>query len=159
MIDYPALKAAILARPDCQPYVVTNDMPKDPDYYAKDKAIADIFNAPVGTRLYERFENFVGVMGAIGIPAYNGVMRALETAAASDALMNDFVLAIRSAKGINFGDPETHTSLDGMATTGVFTQPQADLLKGIGKTTSSAAYETVGQPITIADVSIALRNY
>jgi len=78
MIDYLVLKNAILANAACQPYIVTNDMPKDPDAYAKDKAIADIFNATAGERLVERFENFVGLMGALGIPAYNGIMRSLD---------------------------------------------------------------------------------
>jgi len=97
-------------------------------------------------------------MGALGIPTYNSIMRALEVVA-SDPLMNDFILAIRSAKGINFGDPQTHTTLDGMVQTNVFTQPQVDVLKNLSIVPSSLAYDTVSQPITPADVSIALRNY
>ncbi|MCK9622606.1 MAG: hypothetical protein M0R47_18980 [Methylobacter sp.] len=158
MIDYPVLKQAILNNVDCQPYIILNSDPKDPNYLAKDTAIANIFNTPQGTRLIERFENFIGLMGALGIPTYNSIMRALEVVA-SDPLMNDFILAIRSSKGINFGDPQTHTTLDGMVQTNVFTQPQADALKNLSIVPSSLAYDTVSQPITPADVSIALRNY
>ncbi len=158
-MNYQSLKAAILANTDCQPFIITNDMPKDPNYLIKDSAIADIFNAPVGTRLVERFENFVGLMAALGIPTYGAIMAKLKAAAQTDDLLADFMLAIRSDTGINFGDPATHTALDGMVTAGVFTQAEADLLKGLAIQPSSLAYETVGQPITNADVSIALRNF
>lgn len=42
------LRDEILTGPkaaECAPHVVTNDMPKDTDYMAKDQAIADILNA------------------------------------------------------------------------------------------------------------------
>lgn len=92
----------------------------------------------------ERFENFIGLMAALGLSTYNGVMRSPEAVAANDALMNDVLLAIRSDTGINFGDPETQTALDGMAASGVFTLAQANALKALGKAPSSLAYESVG---------------
>lgn len=47
-MDYRALQNEILNGPkaaECLPFVVINDMPKDPDYRAKDQAIADLINA------------------------------------------------------------------------------------------------------------------
>ena len=44
-MDYRALQTEILANADCAPYIVTNEMQKDPDAYAKDAAIAGIISA------------------------------------------------------------------------------------------------------------------
>ena len=158
-MDYTQLKQAILGNGDCQPYIITNDMPKDRDYYIKDSAIADIFNAPQGTRYIERFENFVGLMAALGIGTYNSIMSKLKVAAQSSSLMEEFLLAIRTDQGVNFGDPEVHTAMTNLVSQGVFTQADADALINLAAQPSSLAYETVGQPITAIDVSIALRNY
>ena len=158
-MDYIQLKQAILANSDCTQYVITNDMPKDRNYYIKDSAIADIFNAPVGVRYVERFENFVGLMAALGIGTYDSVMSKLRLAAQSSDLMSDFLLAIRTDQGINFGDTQTHAALNNLVSQSLFTQEEADLLINLSAQPSSLAYRTVGQPITAADVSIALRNY
>jgi hypothetical protein len=158
-MNYTALKAAILANADCTPYVVTNDMPKDPDYYAKDSAIADIFNAPVGTRLIERFENAIGIMSALGAVTGAAILEKLDQAKAGIPALKWAMLAMDDPQGINLGDPETQTMLDDLATGGVITQAEADTVKALAIQPSSLAYETVGQPITAADVSIALRNY
>lgn len=158
-MDYIQLKQAILGKGDCQPYIITNDMPKDREYYAKDSAIAEIFNTPQNTRYIERFENFVGLMAALGVVTYDSIMSKLKIAAQSSSLMEEFVLALRTERGVNFGDPETHNALNNLVTQGLFTQAEADLLINLSAQPSSLAYQTVGQSITAADVSIALRNY
>lgn len=157
-MNYPALKAAILANNDCAPYVITNDMPKDPNYYAKDSAIADLFNAPVGTRLVERFENAIGVMSAVGAVTGATILEKLDQAKAGIPALKWAMLAMTSDTGINFGDPETQAMIKMLAENDVITATEAELINGLAIQPSSLAYETVGQPITAADVSIALRN-
>lgn len=158
-MNYSALKAAILANADCTQYVVTNDMPKDPQYFAKDSAIADIFNAPVGTRLVERFENAIGIMSALGAVTGAGILEKLDQAKAGIPALKWAMLAMASGTGVNLGDPETQAMLGDLALANVITQAEADAVKALAIQSSSLAYETVGLPITAADVSIALRNF
>lgn len=158
-MNYTALKAAILANADCTPYVVTNDMPKDLNYFAKDSAIADIFNAPSGTRLIERFENAIGIMSALGAVTGATILEKLDQAKAGIPALKWAMLAMASDTGVNLGDHETQTMLDELATANVITQTEAEAVKALAIQPSSLAYETVGQPITAADVSIALRNF
>lgn len=158
-MNYTALKAAILANADCTPYVVTNDMPKDPDYFEKDSSIAAVFNASSGTRLVERYENAIGIMSALGAITGAAILEKLDQAKAGIPALKWAMLAMDDPQGINLGDPETQTMLDDLATGGVITQAEADAVKALAIQPSSLAYETVSQPITAADVSIALRNY
>jgi hypothetical protein len=158
-MNYIDLKAAILANAECQPYVITNDMPKDLDYAAKDAAIATIFNAEVGTRLVERFENAIGIMSAVGAVTGAEILEKLDQAKAQIPALKWAMLAMASDTGINLGDHETQQMLDAMVTASVLTQAEADTVKALAVQPSSLAYQTVGQPITAADVSIALRNY
>ena len=158
-MNYSALKTAILANADCTQYVVTNDMPKDPDYFEKDCSIAAIFNLPTGTRLVERFENAIGIMSALGAVTGATILEKLDQAKASIPALKWAMLAMDDPQGVNLGDPETQDMLDGLATANVITQAEADAIKALAIQPSSLAYETVGQPITAADVSIALRNF
>ena len=158
-MNYIALKAAILANADCTPYVVTNDMPKDPDYFEKDSSIAVVFNVASGTRLVERYENAIGIMSALGAVTGAAILEKLDQAKAGIPALKWAMLAMDDPQGINLGDIETQTLLDDLATGGVITQAEADAVKALAIQPSSLAYETVGQPITAADVSIALRNY
>lgn len=158
-MNYSALKAAILANADCAQYVVTNDMPKDHDYFAKDSAIADIFNAPVDTRLVERFENAIGIMSALGAVTGATILEKLDAAKGQIPALKWAMLAMASDVGLNLGDPETQQMLDAMVVANVITQAEAESVKSLAVQPSSLAYETVGQPITAADVSIALRNF
>lgn len=158
-MNYRALKAAILANADCTPYVVTNDMPKDPDYFEKDSSIAAVFNVASGTRLVERYENAIGIMSALGAVTGAGILEKLDQAKAGIPALKWAMLAMDDPQGINLGDPETQTMLDDLATASVITQAEADAVKALAIQPSSLAYETVGLPITAADVSIALRNF
>lgn len=158
-MNYTALKAAILANADCTPYVVTNDMPKDPDYFEKDSSIAAVFNVASGTRLVERYENAIGIMSALGAVTGAAILEKLDQAKAGIPALKWAMLAMDDPQGINLGDSETQAILDDLAFGGVITQAEADAVKALAIQPSSLAYETVGQPITAADVSIALRNY
>ena len=158
-MDYLALKNAILGSADCAAYIVTNDMPKDPDYLSKDQAIADIFNAPVGTRLIERFENAIGIMSALGALTGANILEKLDSVKGSIPVIKWAMTALASAEGINLGDPETQLMLDSLAVSNVITVEEATLVKNLAIMPSSLAYQVVGQPITASDVSIALRNY
>lgn len=158
-MDYLALKQAILANANCAQYVITNDMPKDPDYYAKDSAIADIFNISVGTRLVDRFENAIGLMSALGTSTGAAILEKLDQAKASIPTLKWAMYSVVSSEGINLGDPETQAMVDDLVAGNIITADEGNSIKELAAVSSSLAYETVGQPITAADVSIALRNY
>lgn len=158
-MNYANLKTAILTNADCIQYVVTNDMPKDPQYFAKDSAIADIFNAPSGTRLIERFENAIGIMSALGAVTGATILEKLDAAKSQIPALKWAMLAMASDVGINLGDIETQQMLDAMVVANVITEAEAESVKALAVQPSSLAYETVGQSITAADVSIALRNF
>ena len=158
MIDYPALKAAILSNPDCQPYIVTNDMPSQ-DAYSKDLAIADLFNQSTGTRLVERFVTAIGVMSALGVSTGATILEKMDAAKASFPALKWVMVALSGTEGVNVGDSESQVMLDALANAGVLTQQECDSVKALAVKPSSLAYQVVGQEITAADVSIALRNY
>ena len=66
------LRDEILTGPkaaDCAPYVVTNDMPKDLDYMAKDQVIADILNAGRAPKIIKREVGDGLISLALGVPA------------------------------------------------------------------------------------------
>lgn len=87
-MDYAALRAEILARPDCAPLAVTPDMPKDPTAPAKDRQIAALLGAG-RTRIASREIGDGEIALALGIPAgpvfLYELERAAETPPAADA--------------------------------------------------------------------------
>lgn len=158
-MNYSDLKAAILANADCAQHVVTNDMPPDPDYFEKDSSIAAIFNMPTGTRLIERFENAIGIMHSLGAVTGAAILEKLDQAKSQIPALKWAMLAMNSDRGVNLGDIETQQMLDALVVANVLTQAEAESVKSLAIQPSSLAYQVVGQPITAADVSIALRNY
>ena len=67
-----ALRDEILTGPkaaDCAPYVVTNDMPKDLDYMAKDQSIADILNQGRAPKIIKCEVGDGLISLALGVPA------------------------------------------------------------------------------------------
>jgi len=107
----------------------------------------------------ERYENAIGIMSALGAVTGAAILEKLDQAKAGIPALKWAMLAMDDPQGINLGDPETQAMLDDLATGGVITQLEADAVKALAIQPSSLAYDTVGQPITAADVSIALRNY
>lgn len=80
------LRDEILTGPkaaECAPYVVTNDMPKDPDYMTKDQAIADILNAGREPKIVSKEIGDGAVSLALGVPAGPVFLLQLETVAAT----------------------------------------------------------------------------
>lgn len=66
------LRDEILTGPkaaECAPFVVTNDMPKDPGYMAKDKAVADILNQGRAQKIIKREVGDGLISLALGVPA------------------------------------------------------------------------------------------
>jgi hypothetical protein len=155
-VDYLALRTAILANADCQPHIVTNEMPKQ-DARAKDQAIADILNAPAGTRLVDQFETAISLMAHLGAVTGATILDKLETASAAQPVLKWAMLALKSERGINVGDPDARGMIEQLAAGNVLTQAEADALLALAVRTSSLAYAAVGKPVTGADVSVALR--
>lgn len=99
------LRTAILADPDTAPYRVTPDLPKDPDYAAKDAAIATILRAKgvgassravpchLAKRLLIKRLQWLGIVEAAGKPEHPARQAAYAAVAlAEDARMDaDFM--------------------------------------------------------------------
>lgn len=165
MIDYLLLKNTILSTPSCQGYIVTNDMPKDPDYYLKDKAIADIFNTPAGVRVVDTYINDITLLSELGSVTGAIIVKKLEGLALTNTVLEVVMRAFKSDRGINVGDAETRQFLDLIAVPdenalpNELTVSENSLIKSLAEKPSSLSYDTVGSSVTPADISIALRNY
>src|SRR5574337_1147330 len=139
-MDYAALRAAILSGPlaaQCAPYVILPDAPKDPDFVAKDQAIADLLNAGTET-----------------------VLRPLRVEELFDVL---FQAVLSSAKNlgpglVDLGAPATIALLDQLQQAALLSQDGRDALATRASSTVQSSVQTYGRPVTGADVSIALRN-
>lgn len=81
-MDYAALRAEILGRPDCAPLAVTPDMPKDQTAPAKDRQIAAMLSEG-RTRIGSRLIGDGEVSLALGIPAGPIFVYQLEQAAST----------------------------------------------------------------------------
>lgn len=158
-MNYQALRAELLSSPraaDYAPNVVTNDAPKQ-NAYPKDQSLADLLNAPAGTRLIDRYIDAVGLMAELGTATGAAVLGKLDAAQAAVPALKWAMIALQSDRGINVGHPETQAMLDDLAQANVLTQAEADSVKALGVAPSSLAYGLFGRPVTAADVSIALR--
>lgn len=67
-MDYRALQAEILADGYCAPFIVTNEMPKDPEYAAKDAAIAELISAARPKVISPHLAGSGEVSLALGVP-------------------------------------------------------------------------------------------
>jgi hypothetical protein len=169
-MDYKALKDFILATPALAEHAVTNDMPKQ-NAAPKDQIIADLMNVPQGTRERDFDITANWLMASLGGLTGARIMRKLRAFAKTDTTgqsedFKDFVEAVSSSVilmnegvGTNFGHPETQLMIDSLAALSILSAEDAAKMKAIGKQPSSMAYDVVGEPVTGADVSIALRNY
>lgn len=155
-MDYSALRTAILANADCRPHIVTNAMPKQ-DARVQDQAIADILNAAAGTRLVDQFETAISLLAHLGAVTGATILDKLETASTTHPVLKWSMLALKSERGINVGDPEARMMIAQLAVDNVLTKAEADSLMALAVRPSSLSYAAVGRPVTGADVSIALR--
>jgi hypothetical protein len=159
-MNYQTLRDEILAGPlaaQLSPYVVDYNAPKQ-DAYAKDNAIAVTLNAETGTRLVDDYVTVVDLMSRLGSVTAATILDKLENASANYSVLKWALVAIKSDVGINIGDPETISTLDTLMSDAVLTAEETNAIKQLAVRTSSRAYESVGQPVTAADVSVALRG-
>lgn len=146
-----ALQAAILARDDCAPHVVTNDMGKVPDGPAKDAAIADILNAAgygassraVSCHLAKKLLIKRGRWRAITQAAQNDEHPAVEAAYAAVALAED------ARMDADFMDESAGPLLAGLVATSLLSADDVAALRDLC---------AVPGRVTAADVSLALRG-
>lgn len=162
-MNYIALQAEIMSGPksaECAPFVITNDMPKDPDYKAKDQAIADLLNANRTPKIVNREIGDGAVSLALGVPAGPVFLLELETVANTtptrEATTDEvaIVAVARQAwrslnKGaFDVGLPSVRAGLDLFVGT-LLTDDQASAIKALAE---------VPDVVTAADVSRALRG-
>lgn len=157
------LRDEILTGPkaaECAPYVVTNDMPKDPDYRTKDQAIADILNAGRAPKVISKEIGDGAVSLALGVPAGPVFLLQLETSANSAVTAETTpeqlaqIAVARQAwrsmtKGaLDVGNASVRAGLD-MFVGSLLTAEQATAVKSLAE---------VPDIVTAADVSRALRG-
>ena len=156
------LRDEILSGPksaECAPYVVTNDMPKDPDYMAKDQVIADILNAGRAPKIIKREVGDGLISLALGVPAGPVFLMQLEmlsnmpvTQETPLEQMAQIAVARQAWRslikgGFDVGDMTVRAGLD-MFVGSLLTAEQASAIKELAETPDV---------VTAADVSIALR--
>jgi len=144
---------------ECAPFVVTNDMPKDADYMAKDQAIADILNTGRAPKIVTKLLGDGDIALALGIPDGPVFLLQLETiaeTAPTEQTPPEIVAQIAVARqawrslcksGLDAGLPSVRTALDLFVGT-LLTQGQADAVKALAE---------VPDVVTASDVSRALR--
>lgn len=157
-----ALRDEILTGPkaaDCAPYVVTNDMPKDLDYMAKDQSIADILNQGRAPKIIKREVGDGLISLALGVPAGPVFLMQLEMLSnmpvTQDTPLEQMaqIAVARQAwrslikGGFDVGDMTVRAGLD-MFVGSLLTAEQASAIKALAESPDI---------VTAADVSIALR--
>ena len=157
-----ALRDEILTGPkaaDCAPYVVTNDMPKDPEYMVKDKAIADIINQGRAPKIIKREVGDGLISLALGVPAGPVFLMQLEmlsnmpvTQETPLEQMAQIAVARQAWRslikgGFDVGDMTVRAGLD-MFVGSLLTAEQASAIKALAESPDV---------VTAADVSRALR--
>lgn len=98
-MDYRALQTEILANEACAQYVVTNDMPKDPDAYAKDAAIAAILSEG-RTKRATRMISERGIRDHLDVVDAASILKVLRELSEATALPAGIVAAL-TASGIS----------------------------------------------------------
>lgn len=158
-MDYLSLRNEILSKADCAEHIVTNDMPKDPDYAAKDKAIAQIVSAG-RTKIVSKEVGDGAISLALGIPDGPVFIYRLKQLAATvlpaDATIEQIIpvavaqqaVASMEKVGLNVGLPGVRAGID-LFIGVLLTEDQATTIKALAE---------VPEIITPADVSIALRQ-
>ena len=156
------LRDEILTGPkaaECAPYVVTNDMPKDPDYMAKDQAIADILNQGRAPKIVKREVGDGSIALALGTtagPVFLFKLRRLAAVSLPDNATDDQIAPVAIAQqavaslaknGFDVGDPAVRAGLN-MFVGPLLTADQAAAIKALAQ---------VPDVVTAAAVSVALR--
>ena len=162
-MDYNAMRAEILNGPkaaDCAAFAVTNEAPKDPDYKAKDQAVADLLNVDRAPKIVSKEVGDGAISLALGIPAGPVFLLQLEMLAATEITPQsapEQVAAVAVARqawrslnraGFDVGSPSVRAGLDMFVGT-LLTAEQAATIKALAE---------VPDVVTSADVSRALRG-
>ena len=144
---------------ECAPFVVTNEMPKDPDYMTKDQAIADILNQGRAPKIIKREVGDGLISLALGVPAGPVFLMQLEmlsnmpvTQETPLEQMAQIAVARQAWRslikgGFDVGDMTVRAGLD-MFVGSLLTAEQASAIKALAESPDI---------VTAADVSIALR--
>lgn len=162
-MDHHALREEILdgqKAAACAAFVVTGDMPKDPDYKSKDQAVADLLNANRAPKIVSKEVGDGAISLALGIPGGPVFLLQLEmlanTAITPETVPEQLAVvavarqAWRSLNraGFDVGSPEVRAGLDLFVGT-LLTEEQATTIKALAE---------APDVITAADVSRALRG-
>lgn len=144
---------------ECAPFVVTNEMPKDPDYMTKDQAIADILNQGRAPKIVKREVGDGLISLALGVPDGPVFLMQLEmlsnmpvTQETPLEQMAQIAVARQAWRslikgGFDVGDMTVRAGLD-MFVGSLLTAEQASAIKALAESPDI---------VTAADVSRALR--
>jgi hypothetical protein len=160
-IQYTILRDLIAASPDIPEVLVhTNATPRVDGQTARrdDAEIAGILNNPAHTRIVETRVTDLSLMDALGVTLANGILDKLTAAGATNSAIRRAMKAIESERGIDIGNDEVRGMLDQLVAGGVITLAESDALKALAVKPCGIAEQTLGAPVSGADVSIALRG-
>lgn len=111
------------------------------------------------TRRYVSDEAYTvaGLVKELGFNVARNLIEKFKTYAQNDQLLESLLDKLNST-GIVFSDPDTQSMLESLASQGVFTQSEVDLLKNIGVKSLSPAEERLGEGyvVTLEEVQAAL---
>lgn len=144
---------------ECAPFVVTNEMPKDPDYMTKDQAIADILNQGRAPKIVKREVGDGLISLALGVPdgpVFLMQLEMLSNLPVTQETPLEQLAQIAVARqawrslikgGFDVGDMTVRAGLD-MFVGSLLTAEQASAIKALAESPDI---------VTAADVSRALR--
>lgn len=159
-MNYQALRDEILTGPLAATLAPNVVLPSDPKQNAapRDQIIADALNLESGVRITEKFVNIPELMAQLGAMTAASILEKIEAASLSNIALKWAMISVKSDRGIDVGNTETRSMLDQLVLDSVLTQAEADSIKALAEQPSSRSYESVGQPVTSRDVSVALRG-
>ena len=159
-MDYRALQTEILGSAECAPFVVTNEMPKDPEYAAKDAAIAELISAARPKVVTPHMSGSGEVSLALGVPAGQLFMFKLKRLAETvlpDEATDEQIAPVAIAQQVvdslinstlDLGNAEVRAGME-LFNGLLLTTEQITTLKALAETQST---------VSASDVSRALRG-
>ena len=140
-----------MGRGDLAALVVTNDMPKDPNGYVKDKQIADALNLNA-TVIKSIFVNEASFIDQIGVSTADTILNKLDAMSLVNSGLKRAMKWFYVDRGLDFGDSQFREVIDSLTDDldpTKLTNDQATLIKSLAE---------FPRDVTPEQVSIALRG-
>lgn len=120
--------------------------------------ILEAVNSKSIQRTSSELQTVRSIIVRYGMVFSSRVIAGFKTAAASNPLL-DAMLITLSSTGLNFSDALTQQTIDDLADAGVFSEPDAELLRKLGVWQESIADQQLGREATEQDVLDAVSEW